>query len=340
MYNFCTLFDSFYMTRGLAMYQSLEAVCENFHLYIFAFDDVSFDVLTKLQLKKATIIPLSDFEDEELLRVKPTRSKAEYCWTSTPSTILYVIKNYNVASCTYVDADLFFYQNPKLLFDEMSDKSILLTEHRYPPKFNRTVTSGIYCVQFITFFNNADGLTALTWWRNACIDWCYDRYEDGKFGDQKYLDDWLTRFKGVHVLQHLGGGLASWNVEQWPFIARDKNNISFKNTITNTTFQAVFYHFHHVRFFKNDVVDLGWRHPTIPVVINLYVPYMLMLNKMEALVKTIQPDFNIPLPEFKLITNRGLKDKIKYFIKVVLRYNVFNSKTLMSKYGKLHSELL
>ena len=332
MYNFCTLFDSFYLSRGITMYRSLEQVCDDFHLYIFAFDDKSYEVLNKLNLKKATIIPLSDFEDEKLLSVKATRSKAEYCWTSTSSTILYVIEKFNVDACTYVDADLFFYQNPKILFDEMGDKSILLTEHRYPPKFNRAVLSGIYCVQFITFLNNKEGLEALNWWRDACIDWCYDRYEDGKFGDQKYLDDWTTRFKSVHVLKHLGGGLASWNVEQWPFLFRKGNEIEFLDKVNNNPFKAVFYHFHHVRFFKDDIVDLGWRHPTMPVVKNLYVPYIDELQKSDKMILHLDPNFLIPLQKFTLIKNNGIKAKLKYLLKMVFRYNVFNVKKIMANY--------
>ena len=333
MYNFCTLFDSFYMTRGLAMYKSLEETCENFHLYIFAFDDTSYEVLNKLDLKHATIISLKEFEDEKLLEVKPGRTKAEYCWTCTPSTINYVIENFNVPSCTYIDADLYFYQSPKVLFDEMGDKSVLITEHRYPPKFNRVNTSGIYCVQFITFLNNEDGLKALRWWREACIEWCYDRYEDGKFGDQKYLDDWPTRFKGVHVLEHLGGGLASWNVEQWPLVSKKGNIITFKDKQTNSTFEAIFYHFHHVRFYQDDQVDLGWRHPTMPVVKNLYAPYIVKLREVEEWVRLVKPDFHIPLQKFTLIKTGGLKNKLKYLYKKYYRFNVFNTKKLIARYG-------
>lgn len=34
--NFCTLFDSYYLDKGLALYSSLEKVSEDFTLYVFA----------------------------------------------------------------------------------------------------------------------------------------------------------------------------------------------------------------------------------------------------------------------------------------------------------------
>ena len=33
------------------------------------------------------------------------------------------------------------------------------------------------------------GLKALKWWRDRCLEWCYARIEDGKFGDQFYIED-------------------------------------------------------------------------------------------------------------------------------------------------------
>ena len=79
----------------------------------------------------------------------------------------------------------------------------------------------IYNVQFMTFRRDARGLEALHWWRDRCIEWCYYRVEDGKLGDQKYLDDWPERFDGVHVLEHPGGGLAPWNVENYELARRN-----------------------------------------------------------------------------------------------------------------------
>ena len=109
MRNLCTLFDSFYLSRALVMYDSLIKTNFDFHLYVFAFDQLSYDILQKLNLEKITTVSLSEFEDEKLLSVKNIRTKAEYCWTSTPSIIQYSIKKFNLPDCTYIDADLYFF---------------------------------------------------------------------------------------------------------------------------------------------------------------------------------------------------------------------------------------
>lgn len=285
-YNFCTLFDSNYLTRGLALYYSLEKHCAEFHLYIFAFDEKSYQVLKKINLSNATIIALKEFEDEELLKVKPSRNKAEYCWTSTSSTILYVLGKFKVDMCTYLDADLRFYSSPKPIFDELGTKSILITEHRYSPQYNKEVKSGKYCVQFITLKNDENGLKALKWWRERCIEWCYARYEDGKFGDQLYLNDWTERFEGVHVLQHLGGGIASWNVQQYKFSFENNRLIGTENQ-SSKKFEVIFYHFHYLRFFTNGKVELGRRVLTQNVIDIFYKPYIRELNKLKSQIQSL-----------------------------------------------------
>lgn len=333
MYHFCTLFDSFYLTRGVAMYQSLEKTGIDFHLYIFAFDDASFKILNQLNFKHATIISLKEFENEKLLEVKPGRTKAEYCWTCTSSTILYVIENFNVPSCTYLDADLFFYSSPSVLIEEMGDKSVLITEHRFTPKYDRSEIAGIYCVQFVTFKNNPEGLKVLNWWVNACLDWCYSRYEDGKFGDQKYLDDWTTRFEGVHVLKHLGGGLAPWNIQQYRYLKRDQNNIMMMEIKSEKKFQAIFYHFHYVRFYSNDFVDFGWFKLENNIITNFYIPYIKSLKESLKLVREISPDFQEGLRPFSLKDKDTLKNKVKITYKYISKYNLHKIEKLLSKRG-------
>ena len=243
--NFCTLYNSDYSAKGLAMYYSLVEHCSDFHLYIFAFDDMLVEALRKMNLEHVTVVTLKEFEDEELLRIKPTRTKGEYCWTCSSSIILYCLEHYGLDNCTYIDADLYFYSNPSVLLEEMGDNDVQITEHRYTKKYDQSKDCGKYCVQFVTFKNTPNGLKILKWWRNACIDWCYNRKEDGKFGDQKYLDDWTERFEGVHVLQHLGGGVAPWNMQQYTFEEKFGGIVGRENA-TCKEFQLVFFHFHDI----------------------------------------------------------------------------------------------
>jgi hypothetical protein len=277
MHNFCTLFDSHYLTRGVALYESLLENCPEFHLYIYAFDDVSYEILVSLNLSHASIVSLTEFEDEALLEVKPTRSVGEYCWTCTPSVIKHAIETYQLPSCTYLDADIYFFADPALIIDELCSQSILITEHRYTPEYNQTKNSGIYCVQFTTFKNDTSGMSALNWWREACIEWCYNRVEDGKFGDQKYLDDWPMRFEGVHVLQHLGGGVAPWNVQQYD--------------LSDPRFEVVFYHFHGLKFIQDQMVNLGKYKYTPAVLSRVYQPYISHIERINTQLVLISPVF-------------------------------------------------
>lgn len=318
MYNYCTLFNSNYLTRGLAMYESLKKNTKNFHLFIFAFDDMCYEILHKLNLDFVTIISLKEFEDEDLLKVKNDRTGAEYCWTATPSAIKYCIEKYNLENCTYVDADVYFFCDPSFLINEMGDKSVLVTEHRYTPEYDQSSTSGIYCVQFLTFKNDENGMEVLNWWSKACLEWCYNRFEDGKFGDQKYLDDWPTRFKGIHILQHPGGGVASWNIQQYK--------------LEENPFELIFYHFHGLKFLPNNKVDLGpyrLRKEDIKII---YKPYLLHLEDIRKRIEKLENRFKLYIESKKFYDkSKPKKDwkKLKGYLKLLRK----DWKTLL-KYAK------
>lgn len=291
--NFCTLFNSAYLSRGIVLYESLEKTCADFHLFVFAFDDKTYQYLSKANYRHLTPISLKEFEDKDLLEVKSSRSAAEYCWTCTPSTILYCLTTYKLENCTYVDADMCFYSDPSVLINEMNSNSVLITEHRYTSKYDQTAKSGKYCVQFITAFNNACGLQVINWWRNACIEWCYARHEDGKFGDQKYLDQWPQKFSGVHELQHLGGGIAPWNVQQYEFEILNGKLVG-KELSSSKKFEAVFFHFHSLKFFDDDIVLLT--DPGYDISKNalelLFKPYVRLLNKAKLEINKLDGSFN------------------------------------------------
>ncbi len=326
MINFCTLFDSNYLTRGLALYTSLREHSSNFHLYILAFDDKALQILNSISLPSTTIISLKEFEDADLLVVKPSRSRAEYSWTCSSSIILYCLQHYKINACTYIDADIYFFSDPKVLVEEMGDKSILLTEHRYTPEYDRTKLSGHFCVQFLTFKANEEALKALQWWRERCLEWCFDRHENGKMGDQKYLDDWTSRFEGVYVLKNLGGGMAPWNIQQ--YVVTRRKPLAFEEKATKRIFPPVFYHFHQLKIYRDGRTDLGAYRLSSSTIEALYKPYLKALHRWDALLKGQPHEFHhaseFPPPKWDW---RAPLRKLKRRLKGV--YNIYSTQSLI-----------
>lgn len=330
--NFCTLFDSYYLDKGIALYQSLEKVSGDFHLYIFCFDDRSNEILKDMKLERATILHHSDIEKEtdKLLELKKERSKAEYCWTCTPVIIEYVLKHYPVESCTYIDADLYFFSNPQILFDEIkeADANIVITEHRFSdsPKDRRYLRrSGKYCVEFNYFDQSENAKKALNWWKEKCFEWCYHLYEPERMGDQKYLEKFPGLFNGVHELQHLGGGTAPWNLAQYELVsgsntqsANDSMGVNLKEKKSGKEFPLVFYHFQNIRYLSDKKVNINSCTHSNPLKRAIYLPY---LSNIEQVRKELMPqgvDFSVKKsyssnPLIAFIQRNILQYKIRSF---------------------------
>ena len=249
--HFITLFDRNFLPAGLCLHRSLMEQAPAFCLWVICMDQVVEARLRDLALPYVRLIPLHEIETEVLRAVKHDRTTAEYCWTMTPFAPEFVMsREAGVERVTYIDADLFFFGPPSLLLEELerSGSDVLITEHAYAPEYDQSATHGKYCVQFITFRNTPGGRAVLRWWRERCVEWCFARHEDGKFGDQKYLDDWPTRFPGkVHVLARKDRTLAPWNIA---WFQERANGL-----------EPVFFHFHGFRIISSSFMlwYLGYR---------------------------------------------------------------------------------
>jgi len=300
---------------------------KEFHLFIFAFDTLSDTMLRKLNLPDVTVISLNEFENEKLLAVKSSRSRAEYCWTCTSSTIDYVLEYYKVPACTYLDADIFFYGSPEVLLDELKNgKNVLITEHRFS-RFARLFEqrrAGRFCVQFITFADKADSRKVLDIWKNQCIDWCYARYEDGKFGDQKYLENWPVQYDNVHVLSHPGGGIAPWNARQFNFVGENDKLYGIKPG-SGERFEVIFFHFHYIRLLHSGYADLGWNRLPEKVKVLFYKPYISRMIEKEIILEDKFPEYKRPVFDESA---SGIKESAKSWFKSITHFNLLNvSKT-------------
>jgi len=263
MEHYVTLFDSLFLPQGLALHISMERHVKTYTLWVLCMDEASYDVLAKLNLPNVRLLQVSKLETAELLRVKPTRKKNEYCWTLTPFSIRFVFEaDSSVRRVTYLDADVWFSRHPAPIFEEFeaSGKHVLITDHDYAPEYNQATTSGQYCVQFMTFTREG-GEEVRKWWEERCIEWCYARFEDGKFGDQKYLDDWPKRFpRQTHVLINKEFALAPWNA-----IIRHGSN-------------EIFFHFHMLRIAGDFTINIGGYQLPRAVMDRLYRTYVADLR--------------------------------------------------------------
>jgi hypothetical protein len=300
--HFCTLFDHKFLPMGLNLHASLVQHSQSFNLWILCIDELVEQQLKQINLPSVTLIPVADIETESLLKVKTERSRGEYCWTLTPFIFSAVFERHpDVERLTYLDADLFFFRDPKILLDEFteSDRDVLVTEHAYAPKYEQSQVAGKFCVQFLTFRNTNTAYEVISWWQRKCLNWCFARLENGKLGDQKYLDVWPDIFPGrIWILQQKENTLAPWNVKY------------FYNYL-DESFRPVFFHFHNFRIVSKTKILLYIHYNVGQKAKKLYMPYIHSLQKNLSLMN--ENGFPIPTMSFsRKHNNLSLLRHLKY----------------------------
>lgn len=327
LYNFCTEFDKNYLYKGLSLYYSLkDFLKDDFILWILCFDNLTYEILSKLHKKQIKLIKLEEFENEDLKRVKKERTFAEYAWTCTSNLILFLLKNKDVYSITYLDADLYFFDSPKSIFDEIGDASLAIIEHNFSENRKHfEKVAGRFNVSIVYAKKNEDGIRAIKWWADKVIEWCYDRYEDGKFGDQKYLDEFPNLFPYVYVIENKGINVSPWNMSSYHIEKKD-------DKIYVNGQPLIFFHFH--RFYiLNDEKYIPASRYYIPKKTRQYIyePYWERIKSTMNLVKEIYPDFNYGTKKL---------NKTQLIVEALFRFKAFENLYLFLsklKHVTLHS---
>lgn len=253
MYHICTLFDSNYLIRGLTLFRSLQRHSDDIQFYALCLDEKCYQTIKQVGQKNIHPIRLYEIEqwDRRLLDAKKNRSRVEYFFTLSPALPLYLLNTFkNIDIITYMDADLFFYTSPAPIYKALGNHSIQIIEHRFSEHLKDKEIYGRFNVQCQSFRRDKQGISCLEKWHEECIDWCYDRLEDDKFADQKYLDKWPELYPNLSILQHKGAGVAPWNWARYPIT--QEGNHTFINGDP-----LIFYHFHAIKILKKCLISHG-----------------------------------------------------------------------------------
>ena len=241
-------------------------------------DDKSYKYLNDNPLNNVQILHIKELEKKfPLLKIaKLNRNRIEYFFTCSPAVCNYVMDQFDfIDSITYLDADLYFFSNPKKVFDEIENKSIAIIEHRFHWTTKRQLKYGRFNVGWVTFKNDSEGKKCLIQWMENCLDWCYQKVEKDRFGDQKYLNRWPSLYKNLYVIQNKGANVAIWNIPNY--------HLSFKeDKIFIDNQQLIFYHFANIDQINKSTFNTNLSRVFINlkgILLNkIYIPYLRELK--------------------------------------------------------------
>lgn len=307
MFHFTTVVSGEYLFKFLAMQESLDKYCSNYHLFALCVDAGAYEALRRIPLKNITILNLQDLEDNQLLIAKKNRSYLEYCWTLKPFILNYIVTKYKDAQYfAHLDADLFFFSSPEAIFNEAPDAALFLTDHNNSEKFIYTYeTSGRFNTGFVGCKNNETTVAAIDWWKTRCLEKCVStaNVQEKLFGDQRYVEIWLQLFDNVHVVKTKGANAAQWNIEGYDVY--ENNGQIFVNQD-----KLIFYHFSGLSILSENEFNLTYFYPVQPNPLQyIYIPYIKELSKCIRLVKGHFSGFNQGYIDRRIIP-------IKHYVKI------------------------
>jgi len=207
-----------------------------------------------------------------------------------------VLYEQKIDAIALADCDIMFFQSPEVIFDEFEGADVIIQPNNFSYQFeNDFVPYGYYCTSFQCFRNNKNGKKIINYWYDKCIEWCSHIREEGKFGDQKYLDDWRIRFKRVREVSNVGTNIAPWNIQK--FDLAKKNG----QVVINNKWPLIYYHYHSFRMNLSnyEYIVTGDRNLKYPIADDamrlIYEPYIQIVRDVVIELKKIKEYYEYTL---------------------------------------------
>lgn len=282
--HICTIFSKDYLVKGLALYISLSKNTTKFHLWILCVDDMSYNFMKKINLENTTLLRLKNFEGRKLYKIRMERKTNEYCWTLKAPFIQFIMKNnYGLNSILYCDADLFFFKDVRRIYEEWGNSSIFISKLWMHSKSEKMF--GSYSAGLIGFKRDKTAFKCLCWWKIQCIKWCFNKIEEGRWSDQKYLDYWPEMFSNIKITENQGINPGPWNIKRLE-VTENKKCVYCNN------YELVVYHYSGFDIFNEWEYELCGRKQIPEKAARLiYKRYVRQIKKVIEFVKVLDNEF-------------------------------------------------
>jgi len=250
--NFAIVISKYYASRCIALIESILKFDVN--IYVLCFDKETSRIINKKIISKKIITieyaNILNF-DKSLKKIIKKRKLIDKIVTSRPIFIKYVLKKFNTKNIFLLDSDIYFFSNPNLLKKHIKNSSVAFCKHNFT-KNNQELSDkyGKYNGGFVYVKKDQNGKKFLGEWSKLCKKWCEFDSKDGKFSDQKYLENLSLKIKNLKILNVPEINLAPWNIED------KKIELKGKQIYVNNK-KLIFFHFHGLRKITKRFYILG-----------------------------------------------------------------------------------
>ncbi|QDZ38663.1 glycosyl transferase [Euhalothece natronophila Z-M001] len=133
----------------------------------------------------------------------------------------YIFDKFDCKKLLFFDPDIVILSPLDSLIQKLDYHSVLLTPHQTVPESEReaiidneihSLKVGVFNLGFLGIRNSEQGRKFIAWWRDRCLEFCYDDTPNGLFTDQKWVDLAPAFFSDYLVLQEPIYNVATWNL--------------------------------------------------------------------------------------------------------------------------------
>jgi len=181
----------------------------------------------------------------------------------------------------YQDTDVIFFA----ALDEnncfQSDHSVYFFEHLYSSK-KASYPNGKYNAGFLVFRNNRSSRKFLQLWSTKCHEWCFLRVENGRYADQKYLEEFIDHdYVSAETSERINLGMHFF--EGRSKIRKAQNRVLINNEA------LICFHFHgfkvHKKVTESGLNRYGFNLQNLSKFLILYVPTLIRYFEIKRVLE-------------------------------------------------------